>query len=180
MVLQHCGIQESRISDQLYRMYKEIDDVESELLECQKECATTEIEIYNVNQLKDKGTYVLENVKRRYNDLEEELKEVHCNYLKCIEKTNNETIQQKIDSLTLQRDNLRRELEELNKAADENNKKIMAVKKMIKIQEVSFIYIYMLYICICPIEFSYIFLFTEEKYGANTKIEKISDNARFK
>lgn len=122
-------------------MYKEIDDVESELLECQKECATTEIEIYNVNQLKDKGTYVLENVKRRYNDLEEELKEIHYNYLKCIEKTNNETIQQKIDSLTLQRDNLKRELEELSKAADENNKKIMAVKKMIKIQEVSFIYI---------------------------------------
>lgn len=157
MVLQHCGIQESWISDQLYRMYKEIGDVESELLECQKECATTEIEIYNVNQLKDKGTYVLENVKRRYNDLEEELKEVHCNYLKCIEKTNNETIQQKIDSLTLQRDNLRRELEELNKAADENTKKIMAVKKMIKIQEVSFIYIY--YINMFDRIFIYIFIY---------------------
>ena len=147
----------SWISDQLYRMYKEIGDVESELLECQKECATTEIEIYNVNQLKDKGTYVLENVKRRYNDLEEELKEVHCNYLKCIEKTNNETIQQKIDSLTLQRDNLRRELEELNKAADENTKKIMAVKKMIKIQEVSFIYIY--YINMFDRIFIYIFIY---------------------
>lgn len=157
MVLQYCGIQESWISDQLYRMYKEIGDVESELLECQKECATTEIEIYNVNQLKDKGTYVLENVKRRYNDLEEELKEVHCNYLKCIEKTNNETIQQKIDSLTLQRDNLRRELEELNKAADENTKKIMAVKKMIKIQEVSFIYIY--YINMFDRIFIYIFIY---------------------
>lgn len=159
MVLQYCGIQESRISDQLYRMYKEVDDVESELLECQKECATTEIEIYNVNQLKDKGTYVLENVKRKYNDLEEELKEVHCNYLKCIEKTNNETIQQKIDSLTLQRDNLRRELEELSKTADENNKKIMAVKKMIKIQEVSFIYMCVIYMYMSDRIFVYIFIY---------------------
>lgn len=159
MVLQYCEIQESRISDQLYRMYKEVDDVESELLECQKECATTEIEIYNVNQLKDKGTYVLENVKRKYNDLEEELKEVHCNYLKCIEKTNNETIQQKIDSLTLQRDNLRRELEELSKTADENNKKIMAVKKMIKIQEVSFIYMCVIYMYMSDRIFVYIFIY---------------------
>ncbi|XP_043590393.1 uncharacterized protein LOC122571117 isoform X2 [Bombus pyrosoma] len=135
MLWRHAAILRNRSNYQLYRMYKEIDDVESELLECQKECATTEIEIYNANQLKDKGTYVLENVKRRYNDLEEELKEVHCNYLKCIEKANNESIQQKIDSLTLQRDNLKRELEELNKAADANNKKIVAVKKMIKIQE---------------------------------------------
>lgn len=140
-------------------MYKEVDDVESELLECQKECATTEIEIYNVNQLKDKGTYVLENVKRKYNDLEEELKEVHCNYLKCIEKTNNETIQQKIDSLTLQRDNLRRELEELSKTADENNKKIMAVKKMIKIQEVSFIYMCVIYMYMSNRIFVYIFIY---------------------
>lgn len=140
-------------------MYKEVDDVESELLECQKECATTEIEIYNVNQLKDKGTYVLENVKRKYNDLEEELKEVHCNYLKCIEKTNNETIQQKIDSLTLQRDNLRRELEELSKTADENNKKIMAVKKMIKIQEVSFIYMCVIYMYMSDRIFVYIFIY---------------------
>lgn len=140
-------------------MYKEVDDVESELLECQKECATTEIEIYNVNQLKDKGTYVLENVKRKCNDLEEELKEVHCNYLKCIEKTNNETIQQKIDSLTLQRDNLRRELEELSKTADENNKKIMAVKKMIKIQEVSFIYMCVIYMYMSDRIFVYIFIY---------------------
>lgn len=140
-------------------MYKEVDDVESELLECQKECATTEIEIYNVNQLKDKGTYVLENVKRKYNDLEEELKEVHCNYLKCIEKTNNETIQQKIDSLTLQRDNLRKELEELSKTADENNKKIMAVKKMIKIQEVSFIYMCVIYMYMSDRIFVYIFIY---------------------
>ena len=73
-------------------MDKETEDTKSKLLECQKECEDTEIEIYNVNQLKDKGTFVLQNVERKYNNLDEELKEIHCNYMKCNEKANfNET-----------------------------------------------------------------------------------------
>ncbi|CAD1478547.1 unnamed protein product, partial [Heterotrigona itama] len=119
--LQYSGIQETWNSDQLYRMVKETEDIRSKLLECQKECKDTEIEIYNVNQLKDK---------------DEELKEIHCNYMKCNEKANfNETVQQKINSLISQRDNLKKELDELKKTADKNNKELMEMQKMITIQE---------------------------------------------
>ncbi|KAK1122939.1 hypothetical protein K0M31_008577 [Melipona bicolor] len=134
--LQYSGIQETWNSDQLYRMDKETEDTKSKLSECQKECEDTEIEIYNVNQLKDKGTFVLQNVERKCNNLDEELKEVHRNYMKCNEKANfNEIVQQRINSLISQRDNLKRELDELKKAADKNNKELIEIQKMITIQE---------------------------------------------
>ncbi|KOX74303.1 hypothetical protein WN51_00647 [Melipona quadrifasciata] len=134
--LQYSGIQETWNSDQLYRMDKETEDTKSKLSECQKECEDTEIEIYNVNQLKDKGTFVLQNVERKCNNLDEEFKKIHCNYMKCNEKANfNETVQQRINSLISQRDNLKRELDELKKAADKNNKELIEIQKMITIQE---------------------------------------------
>lgn len=140
MELQYDKIQANSNSDELYQMHREINDVKSKLLECQKEYEYTEVEIHNVNQLKDKGMYVLNNVERNYNNLDEELKQIHCNYVKCIEKVNdNDTIQQRINSLTIQRDNLRKKLDELKKATDENNKKLIEIKNMIIIQEVHFI-----------------------------------------
>lgn len=110
MELQYDKIQANSNSDELYQMHREINDIKSKLLECQKEYEYTEVEIHNVNQLKDKGIYVLNNVERNYNNLDEELKQIHCNYVKCIEKVNSDddTIQQRINSLTMQRDNLKK------------------------------------------------------------------------
>ncbi|XP_017755032.1 PREDICTED: uncharacterized protein LOC108547154 [Eufriesea mexicana] len=143
---------------QLYRMDKEIDDIKTQLLECETEYEHTEIEIYNFDQLKNKGTYVLKNVERQYNNLDEELRGIHSNYIKCIEKVNftNGTMQQTMDSLTLERDNLKKELDELIKTADENNKKLMEIEKMITIQEVHSVYIY--YINSMDRIFMYIYL----------------------
>lgn len=139
--LQYDKIHANLNTDKLYQIHREINDVKSKLLECQKEYEYTEVEIYNVNQLKDKGIYVLNNVERNYNNLDEELKQIHCNYIKCIEKVNsdNDTIQQRMNSLTMQRDNLRKKLDELEKTTDENNKKLIEIKNMIIIQEVHFI-----------------------------------------
>lgn len=141
MELQYNKIQANSNSDELYQMHREINDIKSKLLECQKEYEYTEVEIHNVNQLKDKGIYVLNNVERNYNNLDEELKQIHCNYVKCIEKVNSDddTIQQRINSLTMQRDNLKKKLDELQKTTDENNKKLIEIKNMIIIQEVHFI-----------------------------------------
>lgn len=173
MELQYDKIQANSNSDELYQMHREINDVKSKLLECQKEYEYTEVEIHNVNQLKDKGMYVLNNVERNYNNLDEELKQIHCNYVKCIEKVNdNDTIQQRINSLTMQRDNLRKKLDELKKATDENNKKLIEIKNMIIIQEVHFIIWYIYINIINIIKLIFIFLFLEKKYGINTKIKK--------
>ncbi|CAK9811267.1 hypothetical protein ANTQUA_LOCUS6743 [Anthophora quadrimaculata] len=118
-------------------MNKSIEDVESKLSECHKECEFTELKIHETTQLKDKGTFVLKMVKRRYDNLNDELKEIHFNYAKCSEKinSNKENVQQNINSLTMQRNQLRKELEELKKIADENKEKLMEVKRMIIIQE---------------------------------------------
>lgn len=107
-------------------------------MECQSKCESTVTKIYDVNQLKDKGTFVLKDVTRKYSNLDEELYEIHCNYVKCAEKINSceEYVNRKIDALTLQRDNLKKELSELKTKTEENDKMLMEIKKMITIQEV--------------------------------------------
>lgn len=153
-------------------MDREMDHIKTQLLECETEYEQTEIEIYNFDQLTNKGTYVLKNVEREYNNLNDELGVIHRNYMKCVEKANstNGTIQQTIDSLTLQRDNLKKELDGLKKTADENNEKLMEIEKMITIQEVHLL-IYIYYINSIDRIFMYIY-FVEEEYSADTKIEK--------
>ncbi|XP_076395909.1 uncharacterized protein LOC105664116 [Megachile rotundata] len=124
-------------NEDLFQLDEEINDVRSKLLECQSKCESTVSKIYDVNQLKDKGTFVLKDVTRKYSKLDEELYGIHCNYVKCAEKINSceEYVNQKIDALTLQRDNLKKELSELKTKAEENDKQLMEIKKMITIQE---------------------------------------------
>lgn len=123
--------------------------------------------IYDVNQLKDKGAFVLENVKRRYSALDEDLKEIHCNYVKCMEKViTDKVIDHKVNSLTHQRDNLKKELQGLKDLADENNKKLMEIKKVVMVQEVRF-HASMYVIPTWSIVFYTFFLFTEKKYGTS-------------
>ncbi|CAK9807142.1 hypothetical protein ANTPLA_LOCUS5183 [Anthophora plagiata] len=131
------NISDQLSSELLYNINKRIEDAESKLSECHKECECTELKIHEANQLKDKGTFVLKMVKGRYDNLNDELREIHFNYAKCSEKinSNKENVQQNINSLTMQRIHLRKELQELKKTADENKEKLMEVKRMITTQE---------------------------------------------
>ncbi|XP_034184010.2 uncharacterized protein LOC117606093 [Osmia lignaria lignaria] len=124
-------------SYQYYELDEQMKDVKSKLLECQSKCEDTIIEMCNVSQLKDKGTFVLKDVVRKYNDLDKELYQIHCNYIKCAEKidSHEEYIIRKIKTLTLQRDNLKEELSEIKRKADENDKILTEIRKMITIQE---------------------------------------------
>ncbi|KOC60388.1 hypothetical protein WH47_08727 [Habropoda laboriosa] len=175
--------QENWNSELLYDINKKIEDAESELFECHKECESTELEIYDVNQLKDKGKFVLKNIEGRYNNVNDELKEIHFNYEKCLEKvhSNKENVQQNINFLTMQRRYLRKELEELKKIADKNKEKLMEVQKMITIQEVS--YVKFILFEHNPLSI-YKTSFLEKKYGRGAKIEKNGGknayNARFR
>lgn len=133
-------------SCQYYELDKEMKDVKSKLLECQSKCEETIIKMCNVSQLKDKGTFVLKDVVRKYNDLDKELYDIHCNYVKCTERINSheDYVIRKIKTLTLQRDNLKEELSELKRKADENDKILMEIKKIITIQEVILLLILLL------------------------------------
>ncbi|XP_076621641.1 uncharacterized protein LOC143342045 [Colletes latitarsis] len=126
----------NRLVSQL-RMDKEIGHFKAKLIECRKESESTEIEILNVNQLQDKGLFILKDMQRKYKQIEEEMKEIHCEYLKCVNnvKCYEGTVHRKVNSLTLKRDNLKTELANLNKVANENKKKLMDIRKMIEIQE---------------------------------------------
>ncbi|XP_076238168.1 uncharacterized protein LOC143181558 [Calliopsis andreniformis] len=119
-------------------MDEELENVRSELFQLRKKCECTEMEIYDVNKLRDKGVFVEKTVERKYETIVEELKGIHCNYTKCIRKVNSQKgiDYEKIHSLTLQRDSLRKELTELKMVMDENNNKLTEIKKIISAQEV--------------------------------------------
>ncbi|CAL7939776.1 unnamed protein product [Xylocopa violacea] len=131
------GIQENKESDESYSIDKEIEDVKIQILKMENEYESTEMQIDEVNRLEDKGAYVLKNVEQQNNGLEEQFKEIHWNYMKCIEivNSNEETVRENTKYLTLQRDNLKTQLKELQKKAEEYNRKLIEVKKMITIQE---------------------------------------------
>lgn len=122
----------------LHRIDEQLEDSKLKLLELHRECERTEIEMCGVSQLKDKGLFVQKSIERRYENVTEELKQVHRKYINCINKVNSQRgiDQQKINSLTLQRDNLKTELRQIKERVDENNRKFTEIKKMTTVQEV--------------------------------------------
>lgn len=170
-------------SYELYRIDEEIQHSKSELIDCRKECESTEMEMITVNQLEDKGIFILKDMERKYKELDDELEKVHHDYIKCANNVNRyeEAVSQKVSSLTQERDNLRKELSDLRKVADENSKKLIEIKKMITIQEVRTYF----KIDIIPTHLITLFqiLFSEEEHRVDTKIEKTGGkekhNARF-
>ncbi|XP_076763277.1 uncharacterized protein LOC143430748 [Xylocopa sonorina] len=135
--LKSDGMQENWEFGESYSIDKELEDVKIKILKLETEYEFTEMQINEVNQLWDKGAYVLKNVEQQNNGLEEQLKEIHWNYMKCIEmvNSNEETVRESTKYLSLQRDNLKTELKELQKKAEEYDRKLIEVKKMITIQE---------------------------------------------
>ncbi|XP_076173346.1 uncharacterized protein LOC143149661 [Ptiloglossa arizonensis] len=132
-----CDMLATLNSYELYRIDEEIQHSKSELIDCRKECESTEMEMITVNQLEDKGIFILKDMERKYKELDDELEKVHHDYIKCANNVNRyeEAVSQKVSSLTQERDNLRKELSDLRKVADENSKKLIEIKKMITIQE---------------------------------------------
>lgn len=122
----------------LYEMGKQMEELKLKLLESRKKCECTDAEMDDVIQLKDKGLFILKNFERKYENVNEELKDLHDNYVKCVSKVNSreEIDYQEIHFLTLQRDSLKKELIELKMIADENSKKLAEIWKIITAQEV--------------------------------------------
>ncbi|XP_053973013.1 uncharacterized protein LOC128873448 [Hylaeus volcanicus] len=114
-----------------------IEYYKSKLVECRNDYQSTEMEIFNVNHMANKGLFILKDMEIKYKDLEVELDKVHCEYIKCVQNVNNyeETVHQKVNSLTLKRDNLKKELTDLKNVADENDKKLIEIRNMITVQE---------------------------------------------
>ncbi|KZC13658.1 hypothetical protein WN55_05211 [Dufourea novaeangliae] len=120
-----------------HQVDEEIRDFKSKLLESRKECENVEIEICDVSQLKDKGLFVLKDIERKYKQLERELNDVHCQYTEHVREVNSyeKTVYRKIECLTLQRDKLKKELEQLQKSANKNDKKLVEIRTLITCQE---------------------------------------------
>ncbi|XP_078047407.1 uncharacterized protein LOC144475400 [Augochlora pura] len=116
---------------------EEINDIKLELAKSRKEYQSVEEEIRQVSQLKDKGLFILKDKERKYKELEKEMYEIHSDYIKCVEKVNSyeKNVQYKVESLTLERANLKKELEELQKRADENGRNLADIKRRITIEE---------------------------------------------
>ncbi|XP_076380404.1 uncharacterized protein LOC143259959 [Megalopta genalis] len=116
---------------------EEINDIKVELAKSRKEYQSVEEEIREVCRLKDKGLFILKDKERKYKELESEMNEIHNDYMKCVEKVNSyeKNVQHKIESLTLLRANLKQELEELQKRADENGRNLADIKRRITVQE---------------------------------------------
>lgn len=122
-------------------MEREIDHYKSKLRDCRDKYENIETKICNVRQLKSKTLFMLNNVQPMEEDLHERLKNIHLNYETCTEKSGgyedlDETIRAKINELTIQRNALMKELAQLKKNADDNNKKLVRIKAMITEQEV--------------------------------------------
>lgn len=117
---------------------KEIDNIKLNILESRKEYVSVQTEICEVNQLKDKGFFVLKDMERKYKELRTEMNEIHSEYLECVKIVNSreEIAHNNMGSLKLQRDNLKKELKELQESAEDNSKKLEEINKMIIIQEV--------------------------------------------
>ncbi|XP_076221864.1 uncharacterized protein LOC143174346 [Nomia melanderi] len=116
---------------------KEIENIKLNIQESRDEYMSVETEICEVNQLKDKGLFILKDTERKYKELQEEMKQIHCEYIECVKRVNSydKVVHNKIESLTLQRDNLKKELEELQERTEDNSKKLEEIKKAIVIQE---------------------------------------------
>ncbi|XP_076288326.1 uncharacterized protein LOC143212898 [Lasioglossum baleicum] len=132
--------EEVKTSYNFGRVEEEIDNIKLELAGSRKEYQTVEAEICKVTQLKNKALFILKDTQRKYNQFEKKLKEIHSDYMECVKIVNSyeKIIYRRIESLTLERNNLKNEIHELRKHADENNKKLAEIKKLITIQEVGF------------------------------------------
>ncbi|XP_076682550.1 uncharacterized protein LOC143376293 [Andrena cerasifolii] len=121
----------------LYEMGTRMEELKLKLLETRKKCECTDRETDDVMQLKDKGLFILKNFERKYESVNEELKDLHDDYVKCVSKVTSrkEIDYQEINFLTLQRDSLRQELLELKRTADENSKNLAEMWKIITAQE---------------------------------------------
>ncbi|XP_076644768.1 uncharacterized protein LOC143354501 [Halictus rubicundus] len=101
------------------------------------EYQSVEAEICKVTQLKNKGLFILKDTQRKYKQFEKELEEIHSDYVECVNRVNSyeKNVSRKIESLTLERNNLKKEFLELRQRADENNKRLEEIKKLIAVQE---------------------------------------------
>lgn len=121
------------------RVDKEINEIELELTGSRMEYQSVEAEICQVNQLKNKGLFILKDTERKYKQLEKQLEEIHSGYEECVNRVNSyeKIVSRKIESLTLERNNLKKEFHESRQRADENNKRLEEIKKLITVEEVS-------------------------------------------
>lgn len=132
--------EEAKTSFDFGQTEKEIDNIKLELAGTRKEYQAVGAEICKVTQLKNKAMFILKDTQRKYSQFEKDLKEIHSDYVELVKSVNSheKTIYRRIESLTLERNMLKNEIDEMRRRADENDKKLAEIKKLITIQEVCF------------------------------------------
>lgn len=135
--------------NELYRMEREIDHYKLKLQSSREKYEKIKTEICDVNQLQHKASFMLSNMQLKKENLCKRLNNEHLNYDLCVEKSGgykdlDEKIHTRISEMATKRSNLMKELTQLKKTVDDNNKKLARVNAMITEQEVSNIKIYCL------------------------------------
>lgn len=130
-----------------HQMQQEFNRYKLKLQNKREKYERAKLEICDVNQSRHKATFALNDMQLKIENVQQQLKNVHMNYESCVEKAGgykdlNEKIHTNVSELAMKRDNLREELVQLKRIADDNNKKLARVNAMIAEQEVSKIYLY--------------------------------------
>jgi len=127
---------ESTDLNEFRRMEHKIDYYKAKLRSCREKYESVEMNIHDTRKTPQKGLFALDNAgQSEEKSLHERLRDIHLSHDVCV-KNSKETIRANIGALTLQRETLMKELMQLRRNADDNDRKLACVNAMITEQEI--------------------------------------------